>query len=327
MGSETKSEAKIIVWSDLHAHNWQEGERPDRWKDFIRAIDEVHDYARSVSARMVIFNGDLFESKQGHASHVWSRVVDSLIRGRNKIPNAMHILNTGNHDIYRGESVLEAFNATHAVAAHNYVGFGTTIGARDVRMCVLPWGCMTGPQHEKTEYVFTHAEINGLAHGHGMSSTSTNINPEWLGRARYIINGHIHVQQKMKILGTQIITVGPTIPISWTEIDDKTKHTRGLLEITLRERPALDTIKRVVFDWAPKFLREGEQARVYDFVREDLIEEDQEEESASEEVAQRRKFIAVRGAEMCDEYVSRTYNGADSGALLDYGKALLRGAE
>lgn len=94
--------AKIIVWSDLHAHTFKphstilEGGLNSRLNDALVCIRAVLDHAINVEADLVLFGGDLFDVRGKVPTQAMNTVIDELSKFQVfKIPLAMI---PGNHD-------------------------------------------------------------------------------------------------------------------------------------------------------------------------------------------------------------------------------------
>jgi len=304
-----------VVFSDLHAHAWDRSDRPDRWKDFVHAIECVYNYAKKEDANLVVFCGDLFESKSSHSMHVWSSVVNELLRGIRLNKQADHVFVSGNHDLWNRHSVLHAIR-DHALIADKSA-LSTTL--HDATLAFVPYGC-ADKSEQKYDAVFTHCDFAGLRMRPGLSCDETAIDKSWLASTKLIINGHIHVQQKRRYGDTTVVCVGPPIPVNWCDLDDDTQERRGLLHIKNSK------IVRVPFTWAPRFLSEtrAASARESDFVRIELRGEDVD---MIGETNERAAVAALSGEDLLREYVAHVADAADVERLLALGKKLYAGGE
>lgn len=331
---------RIVVWSDLHAHAWLAPNRPDRFDDFIGAIRTVYETALEVEANMVLFNGDLFESKNSHSSFVWTRVCKEIARGIASTPDAEHVFNTGNHDLYRGESVVSALEEMILTTTHSIkvaVDAPLYINDAPFNFAVVPYGYTEEPLWVTDEgvpfynCVFTHTNIKGSNMGHGFKCQDDGLHEMWFDSTQLIVNGHMHVIQQFTREhgstpdGCVVATVGPPIPINWVDTDEPTQASRGVLILDFEEgSPAC--LRREPFDWAARFYSSAnKKAREQDFVRAALEKTGPEEFTAKTELLERRRLSALRGEKMLEEYVMRMHDEEDALELLEFGKKIYLG--
>lgn len=114
---------KAIIFSDLHAHPWQEfhtlvdyrGEKVNsRLADAAKVIDHICRYAKKKGIGYVFFAGDLFHQRRVitvPTFNVISRAIWRLARS----VKAVYLL-AGNHDLVR-QSSMGSFSSEHALLA------------------------------------------------------------------------------------------------------------------------------------------------------------------------------------------------------------------
>jgi DNA repair exonuclease SbcCD nuclease subunit len=110
---------KIALFSDLHAHNWQEFATytngiPDRLMDCVSVLSELRHYCEEAGIRHVVFGGDLFHKRGVLYTAVYNLVVEELVKFRES-EIALFCVD-GNHDH------ADKAGSTHAVQALSSVG-------------------------------------------------------------------------------------------------------------------------------------------------------------------------------------------------------------
>jgi DNA repair exonuclease SbcCD nuclease subunit len=128
--------AKIILFSDLHAHAFKPyatilpNGLNSRLADTVNCIAQIYDYAKSISADAVLFGGDLFHIRKTISVAAFNAVYEQMAKfSFSKIPVAMiH----GNHDQADREG------NTHSIHA-----FRTFLHVID-KPCWYPLVCRSG---------------------------------------------------------------------------------------------------------------------------------------------------------------------------------------
>ena len=226
----------VVLFGDLQAHPWQEGQVARRWLDHVNALKRIRDSAYSFgSATPVVFLGDLFESKRLIRSDVASLIYKNM-------GFVTHLV-CGNHDIYKGMCSLLPITNMHmngggllfqaeAVVHHRlgfpaaFVPFGATKQSIEVVANDMSW-----------VVAFTHADIEGAYQAAGIRTQQSTLPPEFFeagGNRRFIFNGHYHrhqVIQKNKS-SVPVVCVGAPLCHSWADCDDTTP--RGYVTVEIK---------------------------------------------------------------------------------------------
>lgn len=310
-------EIRVLYWTDLHAHDWEKNVRPNRWQDFVSAVVRVYGIADDWGANLVVFGGDLFESKVEHKSNVWSSVIGALLTGIQSEQHRENVFLTGNHDIYRGQSVLQVLDTfpNVKVVHPNRVLYSTfpLHEGKYISTAFVPygWGGQPNAAHPVLA-LFTHCEFAGMTYGRGIVAKNTTIHNDWLRVSKNIFNGHMHVRQRA-VAGkgngkkTSITCQGPLIPINWVDASDRTQFDRGVLKITLTADSVVT--ENVPFAVFPRFFNSptafrGIHPRAIDFVGTPTASVEAEQEKVTTEVITKRIAKGVkRGEELLVDYV------------------------
>jgi len=115
--------AKVIIFSDLHAHQWQEfstlvdyrGEKINsRLAAVAGVIDRVGRYAKEHGVCIVCFAGDLFHRKRLIDVPVFNVIAQAIHRLSQNVSELLLVV--GNHDLVR-RSAHGVFSEEHALSA------------------------------------------------------------------------------------------------------------------------------------------------------------------------------------------------------------------
>lgn len=246
---------KGILFGDLQAHPWQEQERPDRWKDCQRVINEIYDKATEIGAEFVGFMGDLFEAKRAVRTDIMGAIYRTFIE-RIEAFDGHTLFVTGNHDIYRDGSTLAPFQSLlKAYVADAPMSFvPKTDGAI---ILLMPWGMESINDFGcEWDIALTHCDFKGARHSPTHVSDSDNWrdsfrDPEYGWKHRVIFNGHYHHPAELKGKDkVSVVMVGSPMQHDWSDIDG---GARGCIEVTIDPGKSV-TYKRHEFKF-PKFYR------------------------------------------------------------------------
>lgn len=231
---------KILVYSDVHIHPWQDGERPGREDDCLNVIDRVHDLAVSMDTDLVVFLGDLFESKRmlraDMVSEAYVRLTRPLVK--NDGTTIRQIFLRGNHDVYRDACTLDPL---HKPPERFVVRRTTSIG----KLLFVPHGGTVDPTADYT-VAFTHCDFKGVNHAPGVTVTEDALPGlrDKMGSRLCVINGHIHRPQKLVVSGKiPVFCVGAPIQHSWSDMDQSEK--RGCITFAYDPKRGAITTKPV----------------------------------------------------------------------------------
>lgn len=281
-----RKDLKILVWSDLHAHPWQESERPDRWLDCLSVVREVRKLARANSVDTIVFCGDLFEAKRTVRTEIMAPLIQELIYGfwkttRGGTPQVIPTFYVaGNHDFYGGGCTLKALaevgNAhlsTRRVIAKRVAP--TILPLGDWTCVAMPYGCVVDADLGY-DVLFSHNPVGGATLVPGIvenpQSFDRMLDATGPGGRLAVLNGHYHIPQTITQPGCIPVTcVGSPYSLSWRDLDTDQERGCVLLELTDRTSPAVK-ITRLQFEKRfPRFYKEGDLTAVEgDFVQPDL---------------------------------------------------------
>lgn len=333
---------RILAYSDLQAHPWQEGEATNRIDHCVDVIRRMQNLATLKRAHALVFNGDLFESWRTIRSDVSSRVYAQLLRPlvQWREQPIVQVFNAGNHDYYNGECTLAPLNlTTHSM--HTVTKFSAPQGRRlliqgdggvneSYNIRFLPNGA-TLTEEDKGQWstvAFVHGNISGCTAAHGVTLTQSDY-PEWLFAetedTHAVFNGHYHTPQDLLSERTvPIHVIGAPLRHNWNDIDDFTPRGCCLITYNAVPRPHV-TVKRISFDvHYPMFLSQAKahKARAFDFVRTTLpgIEPD----TARTATDSQRIVLSSNLQDVVQQYVR--YVGKQRGMPLKERKRLTAGA-
>lgn len=273
-----KTATRILVFSDLQSHAWQEAERPTRWLDCIKVIQAVRAIAARVKPHAVVFDGDLFEAKRNIRADVLSRTYVELRKPwlyrsnsgeERRIP---FYLNAGNHDYYNGICTLSplAGQHTHVFTVDTPVEH-CAVDIHGTRVLFVPHPQSVEdmfPKHDADyEVAFTHCAIKGAR----MTATtveSAGDLPRWFtaqrGDRKLIVNGHYHRPQRVRADGSvDILIAGAPMAHNWSDAGDSSP--RGCVLLTVAD--TVEVKRFPVGEMFPRFYREdAAEIRDGDFV-------------------------------------------------------------
>ena len=290
---------RIIAWSDLHAHPWQEAERPGRWGDYIRVIREVRAIAAKRKADALVFCGDLFESSRTLRADVASAVYAELLHGNDDSSTPEFYL-SGNHDrLQNGHNALEplryALSGGRVILPSDTVNSPpiVTHGICGVVLGFLPNGAVMSNNKQWAKHIpphdilFTHTDIADAYMGGGLRTKSDGVPFRLLmaSRAKVLICGHYHHPQSFQRGGCKCYFVGSPIQNNWSDLETGKSNPRGVLEIDITpQTDALCAVRRIPLTGFPRFLRAGDaSAMPEDFILHqdtNMIEEEDEPEDS-----------------------------------------------
>lgn len=306
----------IVVFSDLQAHPWQEGEvtaQYGRFNDCLRAIDAVTQVAIQEKADCVVFNGDLFESKRLLRSGIAAQVYAALLRMRSHaaLKRATFVYNAGNHDYADNDHSLHALLPTakrDALRVHVCTKFDdapTRVVLPDgVELLFVPNGMSVAGNTPYT-IAFIHGNVTGAAMHHGVACTTQDYPAKFfrrMGTRERVINGHFHSPQTLHATQDRvpIHIVGAPLQHSWSDADDESS--RGCMVI--RTQPHTQVVRHSFDHLFPKFWTTAQNARASDFVRAKKAEHVTVEHRTHKDAAQ---FATLTTAEAVRTY---TYKAA-----------------
>ncbi len=268
---------RVLVWGDIQSHPWQEHERPGRLQDVLDSIHWVYAQAKEKDVNMIVFMGDLFESKRSVRSDVFTKTIytlnelnaDAASRGISLKAIA------GNHDLYNGECTLDSVE--HWDVCNGSVGI-SRIGGFPLGFipynAVLP-DVVSDPYqafYAEPLLYFAHADLKNIRMSTGFTSKTTTL-PDWVFQvdknraAHAILNGHYHSPATVYPVSGGLPTwvVGAPMEYSWSDVDSS--RVRGCVYLEVDNGLKKVTQKHLENEAAPRFVSDPKNARVNDFIR------------------------------------------------------------
>lgn len=222
-----------IVFSDFHAHLWQEFAKPDedyvntRFKEQIEVLEDIFSRAYNIGAT-VIFAGDLFHKRNGVDTRVYNAVFNVFYTYR-EVPV---IMIAGNHDKVTNKlsspSSIDSFGFLPNVqVVTNKVGI---IEDEHTRILAVPYGDETEdikesiqnfePSEDKANMLVAHLGVEGSYTGktnHRLEGAFTydDLTPDVFDS---IVLGHYHKPQNLgDKQNNNHVYVGTPIQLSFNE--------------------------------------------------------------------------------------------------------------
>lgn len=224
-----KPYASYVIVGDVQFNQWQEEQRPSRWKDMPVILAK----AMSISAndpvsRGVIVLGDLFESKRSVRADVLAEVYSVLARAIKEYDfgphgRMLHII-AGNHDFYNGRYNHTALYLSPAISVYTKHGWID----RELRIASLPYG-QEIKENMNYRVLCAHVELRGAVNANGQIEEHSGVSDKLLrrrGARQMVINGHYHVPQKLNLgpAYVEVYVTGSPFELNWSDSYVKKKH-------------------------------------------------------------------------------------------------------
>lgn len=279
---------KILAWGDLHVHPWQENERPDRVREnYLRVIGDVARCAEDEQVDMIVFLGDLFESKRSVRTDLFVQTYNAL--RASFLEEGPLIWLAGNHDYYKGScTLLPLIDGRYIGVSSIVVWNGVHVRSiprepspeYDWVLGFIPSGTSVPEGHRvllESDVLFLHTDVVGAQMAEGLQTEASGVHESFFelgGRCKLVVNGHYHVPQDIQRKGwVPIHCVGAPLQHNWSDASNPKQgltDSRGCSIITLEDAGVVTT-KRIKFDQYPRFYTEGDpRIREGDFVAPDL---------------------------------------------------------
>ena len=241
---------KILIFSDLHLHNWNYGSTivdgmNDRLRDQARVLDQIATYCERNEVDHIVFGGDLFHTHGKIDASVLKVAYEGVANILAK-SNVYMTLLVGNHD-----TADKSMN-THAL--HWLRAFGEQVRVidsawHDMEMDVsfLPY---TENENQIEKFLrmsqplaFMHQGVSGVPMGSGFVINEV-FTPDMVRHShiQHVFTGHYH---KHTGVNNQLTVIGSTTQLTWADEGDK----RGFL-VYDTEFGSIEHIESV----APKFV-------------------------------------------------------------------------
>jgi DNA repair exonuclease SbcCD nuclease subunit len=247
---------RIVVYSDLQAHHWQEHEREDRLGDCIKAIGLVHEVAQDVSADMLVFNGDLFEAKRSVRADVASRVYEKLISYGDT--EYAQVFNAGNHDYSNDSCSLNPLRSIGTVVGNPKRSLMYHV--KDWNLLFIPNGYPYHTSEFKPESVFYHlCFVHGNVQGANMTRAVRCTHDDYphalfkqTKERMAVINGHFHTPDTLVASHrVPIYICGAPLAHNWNDVGS---FNRGCMILTLSSADGLHVERCNFYQHFPVFL-------------------------------------------------------------------------
>ena len=306
------NKARIVVFSDLQSHPWQEGERTDREYDCARVLEFVNEYSQKQKPDAIVFGGDFFEAKRNIRSDIVSTTYEAAVKlSALGIPV---IFMAGNHDYYKNRCTLTplASVANFSVLDRHSDAELCRETINDLNLSFFPNGAdYNALLTENGEYdvAFVHDDIKGAklnAHIHAARTCLPEELFESYGEdsRAVIIGGHYHSPQTLYPFGRKgkvpVEICGAPISHNWSDVDENTP--RGLMLLTLRFKPPKLSyeIERITLDaHFPKFVStESQKTKDSDFVLVPKVK------TSSKQTVQRKAAASVVSTSRKDAFIA-----------------------
>ena len=264
------STCKVLVFSDVHFHQWQEHERDERWRDCLKAVQDVRLAALHYSPDLVVFNGDLFESKRLLRSDIvaaafkemakpWA-VRDTSTGNLRAIP-AVYV--AGNHDYYKQACVLDPLDnpAMRITVVHRFKKYQPYLSVGGHLFAFMPYGVasLPTPVDGDVSAVFTHTDIAGARISKHLAKLTQQdgVDSELLDTdVPCIINGHYHGPHTVtRKNGTRVYMVGSLLQHSWADAD--MPEDRGATLFTFTDTGCAEPVRIPIGNNYPRFYRDA----------------------------------------------------------------------
>jgi DNA repair exonuclease SbcCD nuclease subunit len=246
-----------------------------------RIVNTVYREANKRGAKVVVFGGDLFESKKMWRSDIATAVYSSILDAMSEAKTVrLNVFLAGNHDLYGGNCSLTPFRSSHApVAVVDNTAQNITVSVPEGDDYILrfaPCGTEQEDPGSNWDLAFVHGNIPSARMTSTMVEKVGTIHPRYLERATnkqgMVLAGHYHTPQTIQQNGKPVVVVcGAPMYHDWSDLDAKTG--RGCLFVSIRhsetEPGIIGTKHRIPFDWAPRFLSDPNEGRedIDDFIR------------------------------------------------------------
>lgn len=264
---------KFLVFSDLHAHNYQAYSKPTpsggntRLLDTMRVLSFIREKSQETGIKDVIFAGDLFESKNRIPVVVLNAIYRELDEWRAE--DMTLIMIPGNHDlaVRSGDEhaleVLQEFGMVSLISVPSWVRWETSTG-EIVGVTAVPfrerfkesWFDIMqdglGVTSDSLRICVAHGIVQGsLSRLDDDTPLSYHTNESliplsWLSPFDFSIIGHVHLPQ---VIEDKILIPGQ----SWQQFPHEGKQDRGIWEVEV-EKGKKPFLKKHSVEGVPRFV-------------------------------------------------------------------------
>lgn len=212
---------KILIFSDIHLHNWHYGSTlingmNSRLLDGANVLDQIADYCKTNTIDYVVFGGDLFH-EHGKINAAVLKVAWEGIRNILKHTGEMFLL-VGNHDTSDKSMAvhamhwLESFDQCTVIhkPTHHYL------------FSALPYtedkDVLTKFFRDAGQICFTHQGMAGVPIGSGFLINEIMTPGMIPSTVKHLFTGHYHKHTRVS---DQVTVIGSTMQLTWADEGDK----------------------------------------------------------------------------------------------------------
>lgn len=149
---------------------------------------------------LLLHLGDLFDIRTHTNELIRSTVVDLINNTLTKIPKNSHFyILAGNHDVYfKNSNKISSLDPLDSIHSRlHIVKEPLEVTLKDDQILLQPWEndmdkLGENLQKSKADWVFMHADIQGLRYNKDLSSLDRGLKLETLSRFKGVFSGHIH---------------------------------------------------------------------------------------------------------------------------------------
>lgn len=209
---------KIVIFSDIHFHEWREFSkvlptgRNSRFQDQLNVLDRIFEYSAAKQIDLIVFLGDLFESIGISISkNVFLTVFDIIRAYQDKFGIPLRLV-VGNHDwIDKTETktIVEPFNELQLVKVISNIEKVDLDNNISLVFCPFRRNFAELVDkilvNDKKTILFTHQELKGAVVGSHELDLGIGVDVEKLKKFWWVFNGHYHKRQRV---GKNVLIVG-----------------------------------------------------------------------------------------------------------------------
>lgn len=233
---EQSTAMKMILFSDIHCHEWPEFSSTDRETglnsrlvEAVRVIRRIAKECVKRNIKRVVFGGDLFHVR-GLVRVPVLQAVDAALRDLEAVAEVVYL--TGNHD----QADKEGIHAATSIFQHRYAGINNENRSKVINRYAVNRREETGYfayyanpdkfRHDLREayrkgarVLFVHAGIHGATTGPRDFIPREEIAPDEFKKFRIVFSGHYHKHQE---IGKNIVYIGAVMQHYRSEIGYRT---------------------------------------------------------------------------------------------------------
>lgn len=214
---------KILIFSDIHLHNWQYGATiTNGMNSRLGYQEDVLNQIAMVAVKgidMLVFCGDLF--------HVHGRIDASVLKVASDFFNVITDLNipvfvlVGNHDLALKDRSIHSLSW---IKDAHIINHATRKKYNDHEFAFMPY---TESQEELERFlmgtssesiVFLHQGVSGVPMGSGFVIPNEILTPQMVDRFRRVFTGHYHNHRRVS---RNLTVIGATMQHTWADVGER----------------------------------------------------------------------------------------------------------